>query len=207
MSVYLSVEKGSKAYRLLDPDTGKMYVSRDVVFEENQTWMWEKSIKIKATPGVSFTVEGFDFDGDIYDDDGEWEPDTPDQEIGLNQVIGSSSTWANSEQSNILGHPQASPPGSPTNTSVTPVSPVTLDSSTHLSTPSTASSSTGGGAPKQYKMLIDLYENTEEINIPPEELMMIQNDEEPSSYIEASTKREWREAMNVKMASIERNNT
>ena len=33
--VYLGTEKGSKAHRLLDPDTGSVYVSRDVVFEEN----------------------------------------------------------------------------------------------------------------------------------------------------------------------------
>lgn len=33
--MYLGIEKGSKAYRLLDPDTGSMFASRDVVFEEN----------------------------------------------------------------------------------------------------------------------------------------------------------------------------
>ena len=73
--VHLRVEKGSKAYRLLDPDTGKMYVSRDVVFEENRAWTWEKSEKIKATPRISFTVEGFDFVREVYDDEGEWVPD------------------------------------------------------------------------------------------------------------------------------------
>ena len=32
--VYLGTEKGSKAHRLLDPDTGMVHVSRDVIFEE-----------------------------------------------------------------------------------------------------------------------------------------------------------------------------
>nr|KAJ0217724.1 hypothetical protein LSAT_V11C300103190 [Lactuca sativa] len=63
--VHLGIEKGSKAYRLLDPNSGKVYVSRDVVFEEERNWVWEKSQRIKATPGVSFTIEGFDLDGDV----------------------------------------------------------------------------------------------------------------------------------------------
>nr|KAJ0211523.1 hypothetical protein LSAT_V11C400159000 [Lactuca sativa] len=75
--VHLGVEKGTKAYRLLDPDTGKLYVSRDFVFEENRIWKWEESVKIRATPGVTFTVEGFDLDGII--DDGEWRSDAQNQ--------------------------------------------------------------------------------------------------------------------------------
>lgn len=59
--VHIGVEKGTKAYRLLDPITGSMYVSRNVVFEEDKVWIWEKTAKIKPTPGMSFTVEGFDF--------------------------------------------------------------------------------------------------------------------------------------------------
>ena len=48
--VHLGVEKGSKAYILVDPETGKMFVSRNVVFEENQSWDWEKSMKIRNVP-------------------------------------------------------------------------------------------------------------------------------------------------------------
>lgn len=48
--IHLGIEKGSKGYRLLDPNIGKLYVSRDVVFEEQRTWKWEKSVKIKAMP-------------------------------------------------------------------------------------------------------------------------------------------------------------
>lgn len=45
--VYLGTKKGSKAYRLLDPNTGGIYVSREVIFEENRRWEWEKSLRIK----------------------------------------------------------------------------------------------------------------------------------------------------------------
>lgn len=62
MVVYLGTEKGSKAHRLLDPETGKLLVSRDVIFEENRKWEWNKSSTIKSIPGMEFSVEGFNFE-------------------------------------------------------------------------------------------------------------------------------------------------
>ncbi|XP_052619564.1 uncharacterized protein LOC128125952 [Lactuca sativa] len=77
----------------------------------------------------------------------------------------------------------------PINTPGTPYSPITPNSPIPITSPSTASSSTGGGAPKRYQLLRDLYENTEENQIPTEELMMIRNNEEPASYTEACKKK------------------
>ncbi|GKC86743.1 zinc finger, CCHC-type containing protein [Tanacetum coccineum] len=106
--VHLGIEKGSKAYRLLDPDTGKLYVSRDVIFEEDQVWGWEKSTKVKATPGMSFTIEGFNTD-EFYDDDFEPEPDSPQSDQIASQ---SDSDWTEQGPEPII------PP-------VSPASPVT----------------------------------------------------------------------------------
>ncbi|GJS25914.1 ribonuclease H-like domain, reverse transcriptase, RNA-dependent DNA polymerase [Tanacetum coccineum] len=39
--VYLGNEQGSKAYRLFDPTTPRICVSRDVKFKENETWDWK----------------------------------------------------------------------------------------------------------------------------------------------------------------------
>ncbi|GJY27809.1 hypothetical protein Tco_0403576 [Tanacetum coccineum] len=39
--VYLGNEPGSKAYRLFDPITQRICVSRDVKFKENETWDWK----------------------------------------------------------------------------------------------------------------------------------------------------------------------
>ncbi|GKB79400.1 zinc finger, CCHC-type containing protein [Tanacetum coccineum] len=39
--VYLGNEQGSKAYRLFDPTTQRICVSRDVKFKENETWDWK----------------------------------------------------------------------------------------------------------------------------------------------------------------------
>ncbi|GKF68106.1 zinc finger, CCHC-type containing protein, partial [Tanacetum coccineum] len=43
--VYLGSEPGSKAYRLFDPITKKICVSRDVKFKEDETWNWEEYVK------------------------------------------------------------------------------------------------------------------------------------------------------------------
>lgn len=39
--VYLRVEEGSKAHSLFDPQTKRIGVSRDVVFEETKAWEWK----------------------------------------------------------------------------------------------------------------------------------------------------------------------
>lgn len=39
--VHLGTEPGSKAYRMLDPETRKIVVSRDVIFDETKSWNWK----------------------------------------------------------------------------------------------------------------------------------------------------------------------
>ncbi|RDY04721.1 hypothetical protein CR513_11543, partial [Mucuna pruriens] len=41
--VFLGVSEESKAYKLYDPFSQKIIVSRDVVFEEDKSWDWDKS--------------------------------------------------------------------------------------------------------------------------------------------------------------------
>ena len=43
MLVHLGTEPGSKAYRMLDTDTRKIVVNRDVVFDESKGWNWKTS--------------------------------------------------------------------------------------------------------------------------------------------------------------------
>lgn len=42
--VHFGREPGTKAYRLYDPLSKKIYVSRDVVFNEGEAWDWEKKV-------------------------------------------------------------------------------------------------------------------------------------------------------------------
>ena len=41
--VLFGVSQESKAYRLYDPNSQKIVVNRDVVFEEDKHWEWEKT--------------------------------------------------------------------------------------------------------------------------------------------------------------------
>lgn len=38
--VFIGYEEGTKGYRLLDPVTRTLHISRDVIFEENLGWDW-----------------------------------------------------------------------------------------------------------------------------------------------------------------------
>ncbi|WVZ63449.1 hypothetical protein U9M48_013080 [Paspalum notatum var. saurae] len=59
--VFIGYEKGSKAYRAYDPTTGKVVITRDVVFDEGTQWDWSGMENLEtgsdAGSGDSFTVE------------------------------------------------------------------------------------------------------------------------------------------------------
>ncbi|KAD7116502.1 hypothetical protein E3N88_03770 [Mikania micrantha] len=58
--VNLGTEPISKAYRLYNPKTGKIHVSRDVRFEKHKPWNWEEEGKGKEDQGMTeFVVEDF----------------------------------------------------------------------------------------------------------------------------------------------------
>ena len=59
--VFLDYEEGSKAYRLYDPVTGRVTVSRDDVFDEAAAWIWDEgeTAEGEGAHGISgsFVVE------------------------------------------------------------------------------------------------------------------------------------------------------
>lgn len=59
--VYLGKEPGTKAHRLYDPQSKRICVSRDVVFEESKSWTWKTQTgdSTDASPGF-FVVSGED---------------------------------------------------------------------------------------------------------------------------------------------------
>lgn len=160
--VHLGNEKGTKAYRLSDPDTGLIYVSINFVFEEDKIWMWETTTKIRGTQGMSFTVEGFNFNNkgfvgeeNIDEEDGSI-PVTPDDHQSLENV-----DWTDSEsQPNYQMDTHTSPHESPSHSLTSLNSPSTPNSPISPNSSSTASSSTGGSAPKRYCLISNLYEAT-----------------------------------------------
>jgi hypothetical protein len=68
--VYFGTEEGSKAHRLYDPETRRIVVSRDVVFEEKKKWNWGSvyegniivDFDVENEAGTGFATGGDDDD-------------------------------------------------------------------------------------------------------------------------------------------------
>ena len=55
--VFLGVSETSKAYKLYDPLTKKVVVSRNVIFDEKKTWTWEENITVNQQITVDLEEE------------------------------------------------------------------------------------------------------------------------------------------------------
>ena len=55
--VFLGVSEVSKPYKLFNPFTKKIVTSRDVVFDEENTWNWANNSSIQQQIPVNFDEE------------------------------------------------------------------------------------------------------------------------------------------------------
>jgi hypothetical protein len=55
--IFIGYADGAKAYRVLDPETQRVRVSRDVVFDESRGWDWIKAGGRQAPADEEFVVE------------------------------------------------------------------------------------------------------------------------------------------------------
>jgi hypothetical protein len=55
--IFIGYEPGSKAYRVYNPATRCVHVSRDVVFNESASWDWSEHEAEAASGGKEFVVE------------------------------------------------------------------------------------------------------------------------------------------------------
>ena len=53
--VFIGYVIGSKAYKFYDPDSRKMEISHDVIFEEDCTWKWSREM-VKSVGGT-FSID------------------------------------------------------------------------------------------------------------------------------------------------------
>lgn len=56
--IHLGKEPGTKAYRLYDPETNKVHVNRDDIFEEKKVWPWKQQEGNNVSRQEFFTVIG-----------------------------------------------------------------------------------------------------------------------------------------------------
>nr|GEW98811.1 ribonuclease H-like domain, reverse transcriptase, RNA-dependent DNA polymerase [Tanacetum cinerariifolium] len=198
--VYLGNEQGSKSYRLFDPTTQKICVSRDVKFKENETWDWKEymSEHINDEPKwTDFKIGNLEVTNEHHDQG--IQPIEEDNEFPNNNDDDYASPTRDSTSHSQTPH-IPSIRSSQVNSQVTPnISTQSNYQSDNDSIQTTNSPSHFDHMSlRGFRTLNDLYENTEELLLA---------EDEPMNYKEASSDQKWIEAIKVELDSINRNNT
>ena len=183
--VYIGKEPGTKGYRLYDPSTGSLCVSRDVTFDETKGWTWVESDGETSTRQSTFCVEGILTNSRDEDVVAESEVGTPIQSHGA-----STDHWSCEDSGGSSG--QSS------------VSHWSSEDSGGSSGQSSVSNS--DSKPRKFRLISDVYEDAEKVELDDEELMLL-NAEEPVCFKQAANERKWNEAMQTEINSIEKNQT
>ncbi|KAJ0590430.1 putative RNA-directed DNA polymerase [Helianthus annuus] len=196
--VYLGIEEGSKAYRLYDPAKNKICVSRDVKFMEGQPWNWDSYMETVDSGNPEWTNFVIHED-DIPPELEENEPSSP----------GSSGPGSSGPHHDDSGVDQTEEQDSYVTPPAYSYNQNSAGNSSNIQNggPSTSESTTGNisNTPVRLRSLEELYDETEEIQLDPHELLLAE--EEPRNYKEASSDRKWIEAMKAELDSINKNNT
>ena len=112
--IFIGYSSQSKAYKLYKPPSGKVIISRDVVFHEDAGWDWESK---QDDPYTLFPL------------------DTSDADSGVNSPH---SSPPNSPQNNPINSPNTTPPNTPHTSPINPPNlntPPSLSSCSSLETP------------------------------------------------------------------------
>lgn len=205
--VFIGYEPGTKGYRLYNPDTNRVVISRDVVFDEGRAWSWERGSKQEWTDtgGDPFVVEYVV---------------VPGHGSAAATPAPSSSSRAASSARGVSG--ETSPSAAPdmytsrlSGTGGTP-EPVVPSQVEFVSPPAhdlDLDIDTDEGDALRFRMLSDFYDID---TVPTEEeveealfgeLLMAVGEGEPSTVEEAKEQECWLKAMKAEMASIEENRT
>lgn len=193
--VHLGKEPGTKAYRLYDPNSGQVHVSRDVVFEEKRAWAWDKLKHGKRSENEPLIILG------TYHAREQEENNTDSTNDGGNNEESEQISSENSEEND---QSSSTAPSSPRSNESGSEDTVTR-SETRENSPIYTSSSDSSTPPRKFRLLGKIYDETEEIEAEHELLLL--GIEEPNTYSEAIKEPSWEQAMKVEMDSIERNNT
>lgn len=176
--VLLGVSDESKAYRLFDPISKKIIVSRDVVFEENECWDWGRTEEEMRLDVLEW--------GDSEDEEDRGEDEELEAEVNEEEEDGGvSSNGGTGSRSNSNGT------NSPSSESNEESSPSSDEGRVRNAPPWMQDYVTGEGLSEE-----------EGLNA-----MMMLIDADPITYEEAAKSMKWRNAMSTEIESIERNNT
>lgn len=179
--INLGKEPGSKAYRLFDPKHNSVHVSRDVVFEEDKTWPWKYDEDKTEEHKGTFTVLGIPTGEENSRHEGEEQHSDHNENSQTD-----TEDFSDEDTSNVVYTPQPS-----------------QNSQSPSSTNSAAETDNGL---RRYRGLTDIYNETQEVELGDDELLLTGVDE-PTSYSNAKLDHAWRKAMKNEIDAVERNNT
>lgn len=166
--VFLGLSQESKAYRMYDPVSKKVVVSRDVVFEEDKKWDWGDSTKEVEIPTFVWGDED-----SLHD-----EPINEEAEEQVEEEEQQDEDATNEENEHLVGNnasnPQVSSNEEVENTSSSPPRVQGRDRR----------------PPAYFEDYVSGFEFDEETN-----LMMFTSLDDPISYEDAVKSPKWREAM------------
>jgi hypothetical protein len=193
--VFIGYATGSKAYRMFDPVSRKVVVTRDAVFEEKRCWDWSTSspdgTDVEEPLVVSYTFA----------------PERERTEATAEKSAESAAAAATAENSVSCTTPPPVRRTKQTEVDAIPfVLPSTPTSPTAASAPTVTPYSEPSQGPQGMRLLDDIYADADE----PEEQysgMCLLGMEEPSSHVEAMKELSWKKAMNEEIKSIEENGT
>ena len=198
--VYLGREPGTKACRLYDPEAKKIWVSRDVVIEEGKTWDWENESEetIATAPQGSFVV----------------------QEIPASEIVGSQNSGGQSipegnsdfsatsdRENSVASNPESSAASDRESSAASDHENSVSQHETFSDEDSIETTqSDSSEQPRKFRMLNEVYNESEPVELDEDELMLL-GVEEPNSFDQAAVDRAWQKAMEVEINAIERNKT
>lgn len=211
--VFIGYAEGVKAYRILDPATQRVRISRDVVFDEGRGWTWDKAVDDGSTSTLrDFVIDYVHFEG----------------------PGGASSSSSPSSPSPAPGSPSApastpppAPPACPPPPPVPPRSPTpaptppgsapaasarqrTVEFATPLSNDEDRVDAYHDDEPLRYRTVDNILGDQPvpgmAVHDVEAELHLAHEDGEPRSFAEAEGDAAWRAAMQ-QMDAVERNRT
>jgi len=214
--VYFGVEQGSKAHRMYNPQTNKIVISRDVIFEESRSWQWD--VNTEFFEGAEFSVQDadqfvtyLDISADVAGGDGVGSHQDVQGEqtsVGDAGVEASNPTGTESE-GNSFAVPEPTTETVAVEPEYSAVGGADSQEAGNAGAGNAVSNNDYDEEPPRFRSLNEIYDETSEIELDSDSELsaLLALMEEPANYKEAAGDSEWIAAMESEIQSIRKNGT
>ncbi|KAJ9542381.1 hypothetical protein OSB04_028887 [Centaurea solstitialis] len=198
--VYLGTEPRSKAYRLFDPITKRIIVSRDVKFKEDEGWDWNcylDNVDPKEPEWKDFVIN------DNRTSSSRIINEVSTQDSEKNDEVSTPSPMQNNAQGDMSDDEIVQPIDNLSTPPPYTYEPNSEESAGYTSSIASSSRSYDHTPIQGFKYLCEVYERAPEVQS--NELLLLE--EEPRNYKEDARDKKWIEAMQTEINAINKNKT